>query len=214
MNNSIVIKGKKDRLEIKLDPDLDFLILSENLVEKIKEVRDFVGKTNMAIQFVGRLLTDEEENSLISIISANSEMIIKYVFSEKKAKDKEILDLPKTLAQEGKTLFHRGTLRSGAKLESEGNIVIIGDVNPGSIVRAKGNVLVLGHLNGTVYAGLGGDINSFIGAMFFNPIQITIVSEVIDNIQKEILDSNRVNKKSKFKFACIKNEKLVIEEWV
>lgn len=52
MNNSIVIKGKKDRLEIKLDPDLDFLILSENLVEKIKEVRDFVGKTNMAIQFV------------------------------------------------------------------------------------------------------------------------------------------------------------------
>lgn len=58
-------------------------------------------------------------------------------FSKKAKRLKKFWIPPKTLAQEGKALFIGGTLRSGAKLESEGNIVIIGDVNPGSIVRAK-----------------------------------------------------------------------------
>ena len=50
--------------------------------------------------------------------------------------------------------------------------------------------------------------------MFFNPIQVTIGMKTINNIQKEILDSNRVDKKSKFKFAQIKNQEIIIEEWV
>ena len=91
---------------------------------------------------------------------------------------------------------------------------MLGDVNPSSMIRARGNVIVLGHLNGTVYAGLGGDDRAFIAAIYFNPIQITIGIKTITDIQDEILDSSRVDKKSKFKIASIKNQEIVVEELI
>ena len=118
------------------------------------------------------------------------------------------------MIEEGKTHFFRGTLRSGSKIESDGNIVVLGDVNPSSIIKARGNVIVLGHLNGTVYAGLGGDDRAFIGAIYFNPIQLTIGMRTITDIQDEILDSSRVNKKSRFKVARVINQEIVIEELI
>lgn len=62
------------------------------------------------------------------------------------------------------TRFIYGTLRSGQEIESEGNVVVVGDVNPGALIKANGNVVVLGILRGVVYAGLGGDRDSIIGA--------------------------------------------------
>lgn len=102
-------------------------------------------------------------------------------------------------------------MRSGSIVEFSGNVVIIGDVNPGSVIKAGGNVLVLGYLNGTVYAGLDGDENAFIGALYLN-LQMTIGKITAIGLQKEILDTNRVNKNTNFKFAKINNDKIIIEE--
>jgi len=134
---------------------------------------------------------------------------------EKKSKD-QAMDLSKfnPLMEEGKTHFYRGTLRSGAKIESDGSVVVIGDVNPSSIIRARGNVIVLGRLNGTVYAGLNGDEQAFVTAIYFNPIQLTIGMKTKTDMQKEILDSSRVNKKNKFRIARIKNQEIVVEELI
>ncbi len=215
MSSFIVIKGKKDRLEINLNSNINFSELCEHLEKKITEAKSFIGKSNYAIEFVGRALTKQEENKLISIITSNSSINITYVFSEKKKEENiEDKNLTKSISQEGMTYFYHGTLRSGKNLEYDGNIVFIGDVNPGAVIRAKGNVLIIGHLNGTVYAGLNGDTECFVAAMFFNPIQLTIASKTLTGIQKEILDTNKVNKKSKFKFAKIKNENIKVEEWV
>ena len=133
----------------------------------------------------------------------------------KKSKD-QVMALSKLnpLMEEGKTHFYRGTLRSGAKIESDGSVVVIGDVNPSSIIRARGNVIVLGRLNGTVYAGLNGDDKAFVTAIYFNPIQLTIGMKTKTDIQKEILDSSRVNKKDKFRIARIKNQEIVVEELI
>lgn len=215
MSNHVIIKGKNDRLVIALDPDISFLDLCDILKTKILEAKNFIGNSRMAIEFSGRSLTNEEENNLIGIITDNSNIVISYIFS-KRADSEEDTDLEQfnPAIEEGKTHFYRGTLRSGAKLESDGNIVVLGDVNPASIVRARGNVIVLGHLNGTVYAGLGGDDRAFIAAIYFNPIQLTIGMRTITDIQEEILDSTRVDKKSRFKIAHIKNQEIVVEELI
>ncbi|MCY7008245.1 septum site-determining protein MinC [Fusobacterium simiae] len=215
MSNHVIIKGKNDRLVIALNPDIDFLDLCDVLKTKILEAKDFIGNSRMAIEFSGRTLTNEEENKLIGIITDNSNIVISYIFS-KRADSEENIDLEHSspLIEEGKTHFYRGTLRSGSKIESDGNVVVLGDVNPSSIIRARGNVIVLGHLNGTVYAGLGGDDRAFIAAIYFNPIQITIGIKTITDIQNEILDSTRVDKKSKFKVASIKNKEIVVEELI
>ena len=215
MSNHVIIKGKNDRLVIALDPDISFLDICDILKTKILEARNFIGNSRMAIEFSGRTLTNEEENTLIGIITDNSNIVISYIFSKREDSDEEIdLDHLNPLIEEGKTHFYRGTLRSGSKIESDGNVVVLGDVNPSSIIKARGNVIVLGHLNGTVYAGLGGDDRAFIGAVHFNPIQITIGMKTITDIQNEILDSTRVNKKDKFKVARIRNQEIIVEELI
>ena len=215
MSNHVIIKGKNDRLVIALNPDIDFLDICDILKTKILEAKGFIGNSRMAIEFSGRALNNEEENKLIGIITENSNIVISYIFSKRADSEEEIdLESINPLIEEGKTHFFRGTLRSGSKIESDGNVVVLGDVNPSSIIRARGNVIVLGHLNGTVYAGLGGDDRAFIGAIYFNPIQITIGMKTITDIQDEILDSSRVNKKSRFKVARIRNQEIVVEELI
>ena len=215
MSNHVIIKGKNDRLVIALNPDVDFLDICDILKTKILEAKNFIGNSRMAIEFSGRTLTNDEENTLIGIITNNSNIVISYIFSKKEKSDQEIdLESLNPLIEEGKTHFFRGTLRSGAKIESDGNVVVLGDVNPSSIIKARGNVIVLGHLNGTVYAGLGGDDRAFIGAIYFNPIQLTIGMRTITDIQDEILDSSRVDKKSRFKVARIMNQEIVVEELI
>ena len=215
MSNHVMIKGKNDRLVIALNPDIAFLDICDILKTKILEARNFIGDSRKAIDFSGSILTNDEENTLIGIITDNSNIVISYIFSKKEKIEEEIdLEHFNPLIEEGKTHFFRGTLRSGSKIESDGNIVVLGDVNPSSIIKARGNVIVLGHLNGTVYAGLGGDDRAFIGAIYFNPIQLTIGMRTITDIQDEILDSSRVNKKSRFKVARVVNQEIVVEELI
>lgn len=226
MSNQVIIKGKNDRLVIALNPKADFLELCDILKTKILEAKNFIGNSRMAIEFSGRKLTSEQEDILIGILTENSNIVISYIFTdknektekknkEKKSKD-QVMALSKLnpLMEEGKTHFYRGTLRSGAKIESDGSVVVIGDVNPSSIIRARGNVIVLGRLNGTVYAGLNGDDKAFVTAIYFNPIQLTIGMKTKTDIQKEILDSSRVNKKDKFRIARIKKQEIVVEELI
>src|SRR5579875_1936896 len=43
----------------------------------------------------------------------------------------------------GSTLYHRGTLRGGQTLHHMGNIVVLGDVNPGAELVATGDIVVV-----------------------------------------------------------------------
>ncbi|MDH4574313.1 septum site-determining protein MinC [Salinicola acroporae] len=54
--------------------------------------------------------------------------------------------------------IHRGTVRSGQQISaSEGDLVVIGAVNPGAEVLAAGSVHVYGSLRGRALAGIHGD---------------------------------------------------------
>ena len=72
------------------------------------------------------------------------------------------------------TLYIHRTLRSGQSISSDGNIVIIGDVNPGAEVIAKGDITVWGILAGIAKAGSDGNNYSKIRALKLNAIQIRI----------------------------------------
>jgi septum site-determining protein MinC len=60
----------------------------------------------------------------------------------------------------------------------DGNVVIMGDVNPGGQVTATGHVIVLGSLKGTVHAGANGDESAYVLALRLRPIQIRIGRQI------------------------------------
>lgn len=98
--------------------------------------------------------------------------------------------------QEGMTKFVHGTLRSGQEVEFNGNIVIIGDVNPGAFLKAKGNIIVLGSLRGVAHAGIGGNYDSIVAAYNLLPMQLRIGDIIArppdDDIQYKLPEVARI----------------------
>jgi septum site-determining protein MinC len=75
-------------------------------------------------------------------------------------------------------VVHRGTLRSGDHLQTQGTLLVLGDVNPGARISAAGHVLVWGRLRGTAHAGCNGDTGARIVALQLRPLQLRIATTV------------------------------------
>lgn len=74
------------------------------------------------------------------------------------------------------TLYQTTTLRGGQVLHHTGNIVVVGDVNPGAELIATGDVLVFGRLAGIAHAGAQGDENARIYALDLTATQLRIAT--------------------------------------
>lgn len=77
----------------------------------------------------------------------------------------------------GETRIVVGPVRSGVILDHPGNLVVVGDVNPGAEVRAERNIIVLGRLRGIAHAGIGRSYG-FILALKLEPQQLRIARQV------------------------------------
>lgn len=72
------------------------------------------------------------------------------------------------------TLYITQNLRSGQTMSYDGNVVLIGDTNPGSEIIAKGDITVWGVLGGIAHAGARGNKLAKIRALKLNAIQLRI----------------------------------------
>src|SRR5690606_29836682 len=79
-------------------------------------------------------------------------------------------------------------VRSGQILEVPGDLLLVGDVNPGGTVRAAGNIFIMGTLKGIAHAGFTGRNEAVIVASFMTPSQLRIsdcISRAPDHYDKE-----------------------------
>jgi septum site-determining protein MinC len=74
------------------------------------------------------------------------------------------------------TLYQRGTIRSGQIVRHLGNVVIVGDVNPGAEIIASGDIVIFGILRGQAHAGAQGDDKATVTALELNPTQLRIAT--------------------------------------
>ncbi len=101
------------------------------------------------------------------------------------------------------TRFHQGTVRSGEYVESSGDLLILGDVNPGAIVKAEGNVIIWGRLLGIAHAGSKGNSKAKIAALQLRPVQLRIANKVARGPKGE-------NQLGLAEQATIDSEKIII----
>lgn len=74
------------------------------------------------------------------------------------------------------TLYHVGTLRGGQTLHNIGNVVVVGDVNPGAEIVASGDIVIFGRLGGVAHAGAQGDVGSRVYALSLRATQLRIAT--------------------------------------
>ena len=171
MNNSISISIKKNQVVIKIDEEAEQKEIISSLKKKMLELKNLYKDDKTPILITGKILKNKEMDEIQNII--------------KKFLDVEIeFDSPKVLGLHGikktfykevatsETKFHKGALRSGQRLEFEGSIVIIGDVNAGAEVIASENIVILGNLRGLAHAGAKGNKDAVIEASEIDAVQM------------------------------------------
>jgi len=103
----------------------------------------------------------QAEDKLEELIDEENEQV-----SDKEAALHELSKLP--------TLYLKQNLRSGQTMSFDGNIVLVGDANPGSEVIAKGDITIWGVLGGIAHAGARGNDFASIRALKINAIQLRV----------------------------------------
>lgn len=91
---------------------------------------------------------------------------------------------------EGNTKLIESTIRSGQIVEYDGNIVVLGDVNPGGILSASGNIIVIGALKGIARAGTDGNTEAVVVAFSLEPTQLKIADIISRKPDEEVEKSN------------------------
>lgn len=215
----ITFKGVKEGIFINIDNG-DFLDIKKELDTKLQNAASFYRGTKLlGIKSKDLLPEDIVELKLIlkykyDFIVSNEELpnnILGASSREDSLNTEDVSKVHESVFEGidcGMTKFVNGTLRSGQVVKYDGNIVIVGDVNPGALIQAKGNIIVLGILRGVAHAGTDGNLDSIVASYYLQPTQLRI-GDKITRPPDEDLESYRLPEVAK-----IKDGEVIIEPYL
>ena len=198
MRSCISINLRKDNIVIKVNEEYSQEDIVYTLRKKIPDLKKLYQGEHTPIVITGKVLKNKEIDEIQELIKKYLDVQIKF-------------DSPRTLGLHGivktynkeiaisETKFHRGAVRSGQKLEFEGSIVIMGDVNDGAEVIAGDNIVILGALRGLAHAGAKGNVNAIIAASSIDAPQLRIAN-IIKEREKEVFQKEEFDKLGKIDY--------------
>ena len=201
--NCVSINLKKDEIIIKIDDNAEQEEIIPELTSKISELSKMYQEEKTPIRVTGKILKNSELEEIREIITNKIDVKVNF-------------DTPTTLGlhsivrsykkdvETSETLFHKGSLRSGQRLEVEGSIVVIGDVNSGAEVIAADNIIVIGKLRGLAHAGAKGNKEAIIATSILDAVQLRI-SNIVREIDREQEETRECA------YIYVKDDKIVIE---
>jgi len=197
--NAVILKGTKEGVFAYLNLSYSFRTILKALEKKLSEREEFFRGGNIKFISVGGDLTDEEMED-ISILLKNK-FDISGEFQPKKKDEK----IPEALSEgtgSGDFKVVRRKIRSGQSLHFKGNLILIGDVNPGGEIRVGGSLFVFGSLRGRVFAGETTGENAIVVASRMKPERLQIGDFVLENENNKRRDTISV--------ALVENEEIKI----
>ncbi len=170
IRQGVLIRGTNEGITVYLHEECEFVVILSELRDKFTNAHDFFRGASISINSGERSITPEEKMALIDLCQdyelSGVEFVTRPEVQNVSQKDPWIT--------EGETLILKKTLRSGQRVTYKGNIIIIGDVNPGAQVIAVGDVAVMGNLRGVVHAGAQGNTDAEVFALALQPTQLRI----------------------------------------
>ncbi|WP_449620024.1 septum site-determining protein MinC [Robertmurraya sp. Marseille-Q9965] len=169
---NVLIKGTKDGLTLHLDDQCSYEKLKKELNEKLTEnqrVNDEHPLITVSVKIGNRFLTEEQQEEIKTIIRQKKNLVVGTIDSNVIAKSDA-----EQMMRENEIVSVARIIRSGQVLEVPGDLLLIGDVNPGGKVVAGGNVFIMGALRGIAHAGANGNSNAVISASLMMPTQLRI----------------------------------------
>lgn len=188
MRNPVGINMKKNEIVVRISEGAEQKEIVECLNKKMPALKKLYKTEKTPILVVGKVLKNKEINEIKKIIQDNINVEVNFespkvlgLHGIKKVFEKDI--------ENSETKFHKGSLRSGQKIEFEGSLVVLGDVNAGAEVIAGENIVVLGVLRGLAHAGAKGNIKAIIASNEIDCPQIRIAN-IVKEIERDELEEN------------------------
>lgn len=193
------IKGIKDGLIFLLDDKCPFDDLLSELRYKLEHSHQNILTgpiVHVDIKLGNRPVTEEDKEAILEILKGQGNLLIRSV---------EALPVPGS--EDSEALFIiSGMLRSGQVLHHKGNLLFLGDVNPGGTITCTGDIYILGALRGMAHAGVEGNEESIIAASLLSPTQLRI-ADIISRPPDEW-----ETRESSMEFAYLSNGAMQIDK--
>jgi septum site-determining protein MinC len=175
--HNVVIKGTKDGLTLHLDDMCSFQELVSELETKLSTNQHGDNRQLVAVQLKAgnRYLTPEQEEQLRAIVNQKNNLAVSAIDSNVVLKEEAV-----RLKEEAEIVTFSKIVRSGQVLQVSGDLLLIGDVNPGGTVIAGGNIFILGGLRGIAHAGYGGNTEAVIAASAIENAQLRIHDAILN----------------------------------
>lgn len=187
MRQEIVIRGTTRTGLVLLLPDqMEFEVLTQKLKEKLAQGGRFFAGAKVTAHVGRRSLSEREQSTLANILREAEMTLLKVqeggdpvaeVQAAAKAAEaaRRASALPAAaLAPSETALVVTRTMRSGQEVRHQGDVIILGDVNPGAVVIATGHIVVMGALRGVAHAGCTGNTEAIVAATKLRPTQLRI----------------------------------------
>ena len=187
---------------LTIDPKVEFASIS-NKLNNFAQLNQ--SNKNIVIEING-VFIDEDLHVIIEKIKSicDNHKIIIYAIAKNKyiqqmhLCDIDVINLPRSNGKinaklmYNKSLFISEPVRSGIKIENDGDIILTSFVSDNAEVISSGNIHVYSEARGRLIAGNGGDKKAKIFVMKFNPTLVSIagIYRTLDNE----LPSNILNK--------------------
>ncbi|OXM86852.1 septum site-determining protein MinC [Paenibacillus rigui] len=172
VKHHVTIKGVKDGLVFLLDDTCEFDELIKELQHKLEKTHQKILTgpiIHVYIKLGSRQASEEEKEQIRSIIGQKGNLLIQSIESLAD-------DASSALANMSDVKLLKGMVRSGQTLTEEGNILFLGDINPGGTIISSGSIYIMGSLRGMAHAGVDGDESAVIAASHLRPTQLRIAS--------------------------------------
>jgi len=164
----VEIKLQRDLFLIKFDPERTFAEQLGELNAHLEKMKVFLKDADNPVAYENITLSFEEEMKLCEILDGFFERKIDFCY---KTQPPETLMRHIRAHGEELLLNIERTVRGGENVVSNGDLTVIGDVNPAATVSARKHIYILGALRGKARVK---DPNGTVFALRMAPEQIQI----------------------------------------
>lgn len=198
----IIIKGVKEGLLFLLDDQCEFPALLDELRVKLEKTHQQVltgPLIHIHVKLGKRQATDEQKEQIRTIIRQRGNLLVQSIESIQPESERTAL-----VPEQFKIVT--GIIRSGQTFEHDGNLLLMGDVNPGGALYCTGDIYVLGALRGMAHAGVNGRQDVIIASSLLRPTQLRI-AEVISRPPDEWMSGDAA-----MEFAFLESGQMQIDK--
>jgi septum site-determining protein MinC len=157
-----------------LNDDCSFQAILQELKEKMASTHNKIlegPEIQVQIRLGKRLITDQQKRLLTELITAKKNLSIH-------SWDCDVVPKEMLTDETGKLKVIQHIVRSGQVVHHNGDLLLIGDVNPGGTITSTGDVYILGSLRGIAHAGIEGNQQAIIIASHMKPTQLRIAEMI------------------------------------